>query len=247
MGRRWWLLWVFLGVVWPVVAEPKPLVMNMSPGGFPPYMIYDPEAGIQRGILYDVLVRLVEPLGYHVVTDAIPRKRVAQMLAAGSLDVSERAKEWEEDPSQYAWSDPVVEVENRVISLAKAPLEFRTAQDLAGKSVATILGYSYPELDEAFHSGLVQRTDVLNPESQIRMVLAGRTDGAILYGAVAEYTIRTADLPKAQLSLSRSGFGAVGYRFMFGKRWEFLIPALNRGLAKLKESGELDRIVNGYR
>lgn len=247
MARSVFLFGMVLGVLWSLGAEPQPLVMNMSPGGFPPYMIYDPDAGIRQGILYDILVRLVEPLGYRVVTDAIPRKRVAQMMQLGTLDVSERAKEWEEDPGQYLWSDPVIEVENRVVSLAKAPLEFRSPRDLAGKTLATILGYTYPELDEVFQSGLVHRVDVLNPEAQLRMVLSGRADGAVLYGAVAEYTIRDAGLPKAQLALSRSSFGAVGYRYMFAKRWEALVPLVNRGLARLKESGDLDRITAAYR
>ncbi len=67
-----------------VASEQKTFRFNVSPSGYPPYLIL--ENSQPSGIMWDVVARISERLGYELVAKRVPRKRVDQMLLDGFID-----------------------------------------------------------------------------------------------------------------------------------------------------------------
>lgn len=218
---------------------------NVSPNGYPPYLIT--EGDKQSGIMWDVVTRVAERLGYRVVPEAVPRKRVDEMLLGGFIDGTTRAKEWTDNPEDFAFTDPVVDIEEVLFIPKDSDLEFEEPEDLVSKTLVTHLGYHYPALDPYFESGEIKRFDVAKDKDMFKYVLHGEN----LHAAVADRLVgRWILLNEGMEDKFRSSSETLsdyGFRLMFRKDWAPFTESFNRELEAMKQNGELDEILSRYR
>lgn len=148
------------------------LRFNVSPNGYPPYLIVKQDRA--SGIMWDVMERIASRLGYRVVAERIPRKRVDQMLLDGFIDATPRAREWTAEPDKFLFTDPVVHIEEVFFVPSQSPLEYQQPEDLFSRTVVTHLGYLYPPLEPYFQSGKIQRFDVARDRNMFTYLVYGQ-------------------------------------------------------------------------
>ncbi|PPK52110.1 substrate-binding periplasmic protein [Marinobacter persicus] len=226
-------------------ADKKVFQFNVSPNGYPPYLIVDGKE--PAGIMWDVVSLIVPRLGYQVEPRQVPRKRVDRMVTEGYLDATPRAIEWTRHPEHYLFTDPIVHVEEVFFFPKSSKLQFETLEDLTGKTIVTPLGYVYPKLEPYFKSGKIKRFEVSNERNMFHHLRYGdEFDAALADRLVGHWLLREEGL-KGYFRLSDNTLSRYGFRLMLRPDWKDFAEAFNRELAKIRENGELDAILARYR
>jgi polar amino acid transport system substrate-binding protein len=118
---------------------------------------------------------LARALGRKVKFVFVPRKRLPFALAAGDADIlCGYVEQWL--PGQFGWSRPFVPVTDLIITNKGARRPSKLG-DLAGQRIGTILGYRYPELEQALGDGFM-RDDSQTGESNLDKLSIRRFDHA---------------------------------------------------------------------
>lgn len=229
-----------------VVAEQKSIKFNVTPNGYPPYLIVD-EQGRASGIMYEVLQEIAIELGYSVEPKRIPRKRVNQMILGTELDATSRAVEWTKQPERFVFTDEVVAVRDVVFSPQASPLQFSQPKDLFGKSVFAYLGFSYPALEPHLSDGTIDRIDAKSNLVMLQRMLRRpeRFAGALMNESVGLWIIKQQGM-KGKFVVSNKAIGEVSYRLMFGKQWAGFVKQFNQRLQHMKSDGRLANILSRY-
>lgn len=218
---------------------------NISPNGYPPYLIVDGKQ--PSGIMWDVVSLITDRLGYELVAEKIPRKRVDQMILDGYVDGTPRAREWADNPEKFLFTDPVVAIEEVFFIPETSSLRFETTDDLISKTIVTHLGYNYPALETHFKDGSIRRFDVARDRDMFTFVLHGdRFDAAVADRLVGQWILRNENL-QSQFRTSSEAISNYGFRIMLRKDWQAFAQDFNEELARIRSNGELDAILANYR
>lgn len=239
------LLTFALGTNAAFADDKKVFRFNISPNGYPPYMIVDQDA--PSGIMWDVVSLISERLGYQIVAEKIPRKRVDQMLLDGYIDGTLRAVEWTHEPEKFLFTEPVVDVQEVFFTPKGASQTYHSPEDLVSKTVVTHLGYIYPALERHFKSGAIKRFDVSQERDMFNFLLHGdRFDAAVVDLLVGKWVLKNEGL-QDQFTASSGGISSYGFRVMLRKECLPFVNKFNVELARIRESGELEAILANYR
>lgn len=225
--------------------EQRVIRFNVSPNGYPPYLIS--EDGKQSGIMWDVVTMIAGRLDYQVIAEAVPRKRVDQMLSDGYIDATTRAKEWTDTPDEFAFTNPVVDIEEVLFMPKDSDLRFEVPEDLFTLTLVTHLGYRYPALEPHFESGRIRRFDVSRDKDMFSYVHHGDDmDAAVADRLVGKWILRNENM-QSEFRTSSTKLSQYGFRLMLRKDWASFAEAFNRELEAMRENGELDEILANYR
>lgn len=223
----------------------KTLRFNVSPNGYPPYLIV--EDNQPAGIMWDVVTLIAERIGYEVVAEQIPRKRVDAMLQEGYIDGTPRAIEWTDNPDQFLFTDPVVAVEEVLFIPAGSELQYRKPEDLFNRTIVTHLGYSYPKLEPHLEKEKIRRFDVSRDRDMFTFLLHGKHfDAAVADRLVGQWILLNEGL-QGQFRISEETISKYPFRLMLRKDWADFAEQFNEELASVRENGELDTILARYR
>jgi len=236
------LLCILLMPVFSCHGDTPILRFNVTPQGFPPYVISKPPAGI----MFDVLSHIAQKQGYQLVAERIPENRVYLLLDGGELDAHASALEWVESPQKYAFTDPVLKVRDVVFTRKDSALNYQTVKDLWGHSVGVHTGYSYQSLTEYFKSGKITRIDSNNELYLLQMLAKERLDVAVITEHVGLWLIKKNNI-KADFTIAKNAVDTTEYRLVFSKKWQGFIKAFNKELALMKSNGHLKEILYRYR
>ncbi|MBE0486468.1 ABC transporter substrate-binding protein [Marinobacter sp.] len=218
---------------------------NISPNGYPPYLIVDERE--PAGIMWDVVKLIVPRLGYDLEVQKIPRKRVDQLLEEGYLDGTPRAIEWTDEPERFVFTDAVVNVEEVFFFAKDSNLDYHYPSDLFGKTVVTHLGYLYPVMEPYFNNNKIKRFDVPRDRDMFRFLLHGdRFDTALADRLVGQWIIKKEGLAD-HFRTSEASISEYGFRVMLRPEWSEFADAFNVELNAIRENGELDAILANYR
>jgi polar amino acid transport system substrate-binding protein len=221
------------------------LRLNVSPSGYPPYLIVKDDN--YSGIIWDVVNLVAERAGFEVSAVQVPRKRVDNLLLEGYLDATPRAREWTANPDQFLFTDAVVNVEEIFFSTKQSDFRYEGPDSLTDKILVTHLGYRYPPVQEQFNTGQTRRFDVSRDQDMFRYLLySDEFDAAIADRLVGQWIILSEGL-QGQFRMSEENVSQYGFRLMLRKDWEDFAALFNRELRALKANGELDEILSRYR
>lgn len=230
------------------VATPaaRVLKLNVSPNGYPPYTIVDKDNRFS-GIIWDVTTAICDRLGYRLEAFKVPRKRVDGMLTNGMIDATPRAEEWTEEPGNYVFTDPVVQVSEVFFSRTSRPFEYRNPADLDSMTVLTHLGYKYPKIRDMFTSGKTKRFDVPQDRDIFSYLMHGDDfDVAVADRLVGQWMIRENGWQGA-FYISDQALTDVSLRLMLRPDMAEFADRYNNELSKMKDNGELESILAAYR
>lgn len=247
------ILFIIFAALWtPVTAssnqagpQDKTFNFNVSPSGYPPYLIVD--GSEPSGIIWDVVSLISKRIGYTPVPKKIPRKRIDQMLLDGYVDGTARAKEWTEHSEDYLFTDPIVNIEEVFFMPKAAGTRYETPDDLISSTLVTRLGYHYPALEPYFAKGLIRRFDASRDREMFIFTLRGnRFDAAVADRLVGRWFMKNEGL-RDEFRISYNHISQYGFCLMLRKEWKSFADAFNVELAHIRQNGELDAILANYR
>lgn len=149
---------------------------------FPPY--FEVVDGKVVGVMLDRVTAILAEAGYKTSVGVRPPPRLLQDLLAGEFDlcVIVRNAAMDASPRWISSSVPVGDLKLNLYSHREA-LTLKSREDLSGRSIVVMRGYSYGELRawlDRPENG-VTLTEVNNFEAALRLVAAGRVPNALLY------------------------------------------------------------------
>lgn len=157
----------------------------------PPFIV-DSDAEI--GLTYELAQYLtnVSQGRYSFFVEVLPRKRLDGFLRHKTpLVVPWVTPAWfgDQDRERFAWSAPLLQDANAVLSSALRPVSYTGPDSLAGKTISGVLGHRFVGIDPLVEAGTIKRTNVSNFWSAMKMVSVGRVDATIVPASVAKYFI----------------------------------------------------------
>lgn len=226
-------------------SETRVFRFNVSPSGYPPYLINHEDR--TTGIMWEVVETIAERIGYRVEAVKVPRKRVDRLLLEGLFDGTPRAREWTENPTEFIFTDPVVDIEEVIFFPKGSYAEFQVVEDLFSLTLVTQLGYKFPELEHHFESGRIERFNVPRDQDIFVYLLADDDlDAAIADRLVGQWLLMKQGI-QDQFRVSASTLSQSGFRLMLRPDWQAFAKAFNEELAAMRAAGELDAILSKYR
>ncbi len=243
------VLLLIVAILFSLGAQAQPLTpayYAVPDVNWEPYWII--EEGQARGILGELMQALDEQTQTAMVaSEPLPVKRNQVFFDKGELVleccVNEAWRDKNDENGVSLWSDAVLSThELVVVHPAETDFVIEQASDLKGKAVATILGYGY-KWDAIF-----QRFDVTTNLAQLNLVALRRVDVAI----IDEYEFRyllghnepIAGMRHDLKSGARIGSSELKIR-IHSSRPDLLLP-VNKALARLKEEGAIDALIQRY-
>lgn len=209
-----------------------------------PYVIPDE----LRGMEYDIAKEALALEGHVLLPHFVPLVRVAKEIEAGQTDAALTQK-MDSGIGGY-YSDVYITYQNFAITLASHNLKIDRLSDLAGKSIiafqraAMVLG---PEFKASVSNNPKYREEA-KQIVQPTMLFHGRTDVVIadrnIFAWFTRFPEVSAKSDTTQPLRFHPLFPPTDYRVAF--RESNLRDDFNRGLAKLKASGEYGRITQRY-
>lgn len=184
---------------------------------------------------------LAEQLKRKPVFRYLPRKRLAMALAAGEADIlCGYTSEWLQ--GDFVWSKPFIPVADIVItnSSVSRPL---TVADLSGQKIGTILGYGYPELEQALGERFV-REDSLTGQQALRKLILHRFEHVVLSRSSLDYFLRHEGPGAAALSIHPPlVVRDAATQCALSPRSQVSLDELNAVIAHIVKQGMLSRLI----
>lgn len=196
---------------------------------------------LRGGLLPELAQLLGRQLGREIRFQLLPRKRVLEALLYGQVDfLCNYAPAWLPGPLQ--WSRPLLGHEDVLISRAKLPAP-TSLGDLRGRTVGTVLGFVYPELERRLGSGFV-RADAPSADANLRKLQQGRIDHAVVERRLLAHYQRSGRLSIAvhpPLPVSR-----VETQCALGSRARLSMPELDAAISAIQQDGSLQQLLARY-
>lgn len=218
--------------------------------GYPPFELFD-ENGEMFGMDIDIINRVSEITGYeikelkHVDFNTLPdslQTKKCDLVIAGVNPTSKRAQIVDFTDYYYAGGDESANAANYVVVLENS--EIKSADDLKGKTVGVQMGTSQEstvnDLAETYNLKVDARQNYadLFLEAQNKKI-----DFIVLEKAVAENFVEQMEgFRSFELGV---GVNPDGYAMMVQKG-SSLKDDVNAALKQMKESGELDQIIEKW-
>lgn len=229
------------------VAEPAPpLRMAQTEGMGYPLVMLSPLGKVDGGFLKELGDRIAAMLGTHAEHPLFTRRRIVQAVLSGQADIAcYYSPLWVREPSAH-WSVPVVPQVERVVSPAGRAIDYHEPGDLAGKRVAVLLGYHFPELQPMFDAGRTKRVDDTKVESLFRRVGQGMADALVTSESEIEGYFKRRPAERAKFAVSSRTFSIVDTQCLLSPHSPWPDEAVNKALTGLLGSGEIARMAQRY-
>lgn len=198
--------------------------------------------GKPTGIMFEIGNRIAEEAGFAYTNTIVPYARTAVNLQSGAADFVMR----------YG-NEQILESSIRVASIVKgtniivgpATAHYKTLADLHGKSVGVMRGGSFYDGFDADKA--IKKVAVGDYLQMLKMLQAGRFDACLGSTAGIYYTAHKLGIKPDQLSAPWV-LNSKDLELFYSKKTadEKTITALKLALEKLKESGEIRKIISKY-
>ncbi len=249
MLRRFIPVWlsglVLLGAAGSAAAGAGPIFVTGP--DFPPFS--DP-ALPEGGMSSLVVKRVYELLGKPATIEFLPWRRGYEETAAHKFAGTFPYVATAERERLFLFSEPLSASEQVVYMNAKNAFAFAGPDDLAGKTVCNELGSGLPREVEAMAAdGRVRIESPSTLSSCIRMLSAGRVDVLIRNRLTGDAAIRATGVAAGSVVAAATPYAIVRHHLLMPRTKagaEAAMAEFNAGLARLRASGELDRIVARY-
>ncbi len=178
------LMLIWLMLIWAGPAAAKERTVLVPVDSFPPFHIFPYDGGTPYGEVISVLQAIVRKVnldnGYRLsmtFTPDTPFKRCLLMMKTGQAQLIGGIQD-KADRENYLFLIPYKPNSNKIFLLrARDPRKIRYLTDLEGKTVGTVLGYTYfKEFDK---NPKIEKSSVRAIELSLKKLDAGRIDAVI--------------------------------------------------------------------
>ncbi|MBV8049363.1 MAG: transporter substrate-binding domain-containing protein [Paludibacterium sp.] len=221
------------------------LLSGVADSDGPPVAVIEHNT-LQSGLSKDIGQALAQAVGRRAVFAIISRKRVEWALENGSVDIVCNANPaWYDDAGQLGWTHEIFPLVERVAVPANKP-PVRSIDDLVGKRISVIRGYSYPSLDPLWATGKSFRDTEDRLALLIRAITTQVADAAIV--TEWEYVAWAKVHPDQarQVRLSNYQFASTPTMCAVSPKARVSVDELNRAIDRLRQQGKFKAILRDY-
>lgn len=220
-------------------AEPEIVFIAPSNHAMPWAQFKDEK--LSAGLLKDLGELIATRLGRKAKFIIVPSNRVRGVLLGGTADALCYVRpEWID--GNYNWTPALIQDGAVVAARSGAPV-IHTLADLHNVPVGTVIGYRYPEIETALGQSFV-REDAPSMESNLRKLVAGRMEYAILEKMVLDYHLRKDQSIQLRVDLLYISFDA---QCAFSLSSKIPFADVTRVIKLINQDGSADEIFSRYR
>lgn len=221
-------------------------VVTIATGDWQPYVDSAmPHFGPMGMVIQTAFARA----GYDVVFSVYPWTRNAQFVASGERDAMMPYYCSDERAVQFICSDPIVAGEQVFFYREDMPFDWKTVDDLKDYTIGATLGYFYGQsFDDAEQDGRLSVKRIADDHANLRLLMRGFIDLYPQDRAVGYGMVRAA-LPKEDWSKivhNPRPLHSKSLHLLFSRatgQGEALRDIFNRELSAMRDSGELDKLL----
>lgn len=233
----------------PVVPAPSNTIRIVFDVTYPPYMYAENDQGASQAMgLYPTLIEAVfQRMGMQVEMISLPWKRALEMGEKGEAAVAGIYKN-EQRLLIYDYSEPIY-TEHLYIYVKKgASFSYETPEDLKGKTVGVIRGWSYGDLfDKAREAGSFSVEENVSNIANFEKLLLGRLDCIIVDELAAKQILQQQGY-EGQVEQLPTPVTTNDTFLVFVKpsQQTELLKQFNETLAAMRQDGSYDGLVKDF-
>lgn len=192
------------------------------------------------GVHLDLGRALAHKLHRELVIEVLPRKRLPLALESGRGDIlCTYQPEWLQ--GQHAWTQPFFPQSELLVS-SSAEARPHAPADVRGQPVGTVLGFAYPEMEQALGSGFI-RSDAASAVASLQKFRLGRVRHIIVDKAFYDYQMRVGEKLNAHPPLVIK-FQLT--RCALSLRSKVPLAEVDGAIAQLLHEGAISKILSNY-
>ncbi|WP_043307132.1 ABC transporter substrate-binding protein [Pseudomonas sp. ML96] len=207
----------------------------------PPFMYQQggQPMGLYPLILQTVFARLGEPLEIH----PMPWKRALLKGATGELGIAGIYKN-PERLQRFDYSAPIFEERLLLYVQREHPLHFERTQDLYGKRIGVIRGWSYTEeFDQAVRSGQIKAEEGSSDDANLRKLASGRLDAVIAIELAGQRLLGQPGMEQLQALPRPLSINPTFLVFAKQAAQHELLQRFDQTLRDMRQDGSLQRLI----
>ncbi|ROT93682.1 amino acid ABC transporter substrate-binding protein [Marinobacter sp. R17] len=240
----------FLAAPVGVEAQPVPMesrTVTVVTGDWPPYVT---QSGSPHGPMAEVIDRVFNDAGYQVKYVFQPWKRSKDQVLEGDADVLMPAYCSPDRADVYLCSDTVITGKQVLFHRVDTPLDWASVDDLRGYVIGGTLGYYYGKAFEtAEKQGKLQIMRIASDATNMRLLMKGRIQAYPQDKAVGFAMLHELYPPErwAEITCNEKPLHKQSLHLLFTRatpRGAKLQKVFNKGLLRLRHTGELSQIMN---
>ncbi|MBX2884562.1 MAG: transporter substrate-binding domain-containing protein [Granulosicoccus sp.] len=226
--------------------------VHVGPNGYAPYAIVERNGSDVRyhGVIFDFLDAFESANPEFKRKHALlTRKRANIKMENGEdIDLMFNSPLFVSDAirKHYKFTDPLFTTKDVVVTHKNNKISYQQPQDLYGKSIGTIRGYSYGKFDRLIKNGLITDMRVDHHIQAIGMLEKGRIDAYFGNIFVSPHYIKQLGLKVSDFTFSDVPMYEFEFAFAVKKDKPALFKKLNDFLAATKIDGSLEVLINNY-
>lgn len=223
------------------------LRIGVSDSDAPPIVILSPDNQLlQPSLTKNLLDPLAAELGMKPAYTVIARKRIENALETGKVDIICNANpEWYANASRLGWTREFYPQIERVISL-KDVADIRQVDDMAGRRIGTIRGYSYPGLEHLWAAGRTARVDESRLDFLVKSLQKHLTDVAISSELEVAWWAKSNPQEAKLLKQHPVTISYMPTMCAVSPHSTVSVERLNQGIEALKRSGKINAVLKSY-
>lgn len=203
-----------------------------------------------KGVCSWIVQQAMELAGYEFRLDFRPWKRGEALVRRhdrlGTFPYVKTPKRQKD----FVFSKPLMEVFAHLFVKVDSKVRFAGETDLQGLMLCMPFGYSTSSFQKLLDAGVVRLT--INRPYTLRgcfhQLEVGAVDGVVI-NSLAGSAVLEQHFPPGVIRMEPKAISTNAYHLMVARdhpRAETFLQAFNTALARLKESGEQDRLIRGY-
>ncbi|MGN8260358.1 substrate-binding periplasmic protein [Pseudomonas sp. SMSB3] len=198
-----------------------------------------------EGLLFDLMQALAREAEVRPQYHVLARLRLQQAMDDGDIDVRcYVSTRWFNDrPGNFVWSIPLI-AQRDVLVGRPGDTQPVVAAQLPTQAIGTVLGYAYDTLEPLFDQGRLLREDSRSQQLALQKLQAGRYQHAVSN----ELSLRwfNQQVPPGQRLTQQAVLEEQALGCLVRNDPAVPTQRLLRALVRMKESGQIDRIVQRY-
>jgi len=225
-----------------------------------PFQIVNQKANqpqpVHQGIITDIVYASLKESEVELTTLAYPFKRYILMMEPQYTPrwISYGSPAWqtihgEEAQNKRLSKNTLFDVSHVLVTKNDSAFIVNKVDDLFGKTLIILKGFTYPGLDRYIKAGLVFKVEVNSHENALKAVETGRGIGFVAMKTRALYTIKDTELNRSDFTLVDFTKVIAPYSvhlsFSDAVPEEF-IEQVDQQVLRLKQSHRIDEIIHSY-
>ena len=222
------------------------IILAVPEAGYPPYIVVN--GSNVTGIMPEILFQAANKYGYSLQFQFSPENRSLLLLKNGKVDARMESPAWIDNPGDFYWSEPVVEITDHFVFNNQTPNYFENDKQLSGAEIVTHLGYGYPTLQKLFEEKTIKRkdyrTEIAMLDSLMRKAFEAKR-AAVMDRHVAMWLIKNNPRFKDKLSFSKRVVDRMPLHFQFSKndKLKRFVFDFNNYIDQIRKDGKMHEII----